>query len=352
MSPRDFVGWDLGGAHLKAAQMDAQGRVLSVLQLPCPLWQGLDTLLTGIDEVVDRLECSESHHAITMTGELVDLFSSRVDGVRTLSGIMAERLAHGTIQLFAGSRGFLGPADVCSHEEDIASNNWLASASFVARRLPQAMFIDIGSTTTDVAVIHRGRVAARGSNDNERLRCGELLYTGVVRTPLMALAGKAPFAGEWVPLMAENFAVTADIYRLTGELPEHADILASADNAAKTAGASATRLARMLGLDLDAGSLAQWRQLAWYFSRQQLHSLEQACDLAVARNTLPDDAPLAGAGVGRFLVERLAQRLGRPYVDLQSLINTELLLSGDPADCTPAVAVADLARRALGDARC
>jgi probable H4MPT-linked C1 transfer pathway protein len=352
MLPDHFVGWDLGGAHLKAAHMDAQGNVLGVLQLPCPLWQGLDTLRHGINRVIDRFECSESHHAVTMTGELVDLFSSRGEGVRTLTAIMAERLAHGTLRLFAGARGFLQPQDARSHAEAIASNNWLASATFVARCLPQAMFIDIGSTTTDVVLISEGQVAARGRNDNERLRYGELLYTGVVRTPLMVLAREAPFAGEWVPLMAENFAVTADVYRLTSELPEHADILASADNEPKTVTASARRLARMLGLDMEAGGLGQWRRLAAYFSRQQLNSMERTCELHAARNILPDEAPLVGAGVGRFLAERLAQRLGRPYVDLHSLFNTDLLRAGDPADCAPAVAVADLARRALRDTPC
>jgi probable H4MPT-linked C1 transfer pathway protein len=352
MLPRHFVGWDLGGAHLKAAHMDAQGHVLAVLQLPCPLWQGLEPLRLGIDQVIDRFECGDSHHAITMTGELVDLFSSRVEGVSTLTGIMAERLSHGTIQMFAGARGFLQPRDARSHVEAIASNNWLASATFVAQCLPQAMFIDVGSTTTDVILISEGQVAARGSNDNERLRCSELLYTGVVRTPLMALAREAPFAGEWVPLMAENFAVTADIYRLTSELPDHADILSSTDNAPKTTAASARRLARMLGLDLDAGSPGQWCRLASYFSRQQLNSIEQACELAAARNILSDQAPLVGAGVGRFLAERLAQRLGRPYIDLQSLLNTDRLLAGHPADCAPAVAVAELARRALQDVTC
>lgn len=352
MSPEQFVGWDLGGAHLKAVQMDAQGNVLGVLQLPCPLWQGLDTLLAGIDVVIDRFDCDDSHHAVTMTGELVDLFSSRVDGVRTLAGIMTERLSRGTVQLFAGSRGFLRPGDVPSHEEEIASSNWLASAAFVARVIPHAMFVDIGSTTTDVVLISDGCVAARGKNDNERLRYGELLYTGVVRTPLMAVARQAPFCGEWVPLMAENFATTADVYRLLCELPDHADILSSADNAAKTIAASATRLARMLGLDRDAGSLEHWRQLARYFSRQQLHAIGEAYDLCAARNMLSADAPLVGAGVGRFLVERLSQCLGRPYVDLQTLINADLMFSGHPADCAPAVAVADLARRAIGGASC
>jgi len=68
-----------------------------------------------------------------------------------------------------------------------------------------------------------GKAQPRGYADSERLQYGELVYSGVVRTSLMALATTAPFAGEWVGIMAEHFATTADVYRITGELPAYAD---------------------------------------------------------------------------------------------------------------------------------
>ena len=40
----------------------------------------------------------------------------------------------------------------------------------------------------------RGKVAARGRSDTERLQTGELVYAGVRRTPLCALATELPFA--------------------------------------------------------------------------------------------------------------------------------------------------------------
>ena len=53
MSPPDrslATGWDLGGAHLKAAQADASGRLHLAIQLPCTLWRGLDHLSEAIAE--------------------------------------------------------------------------------------------------------------------------------------------------------------------------------------------------------------------------------------------------------------------------------------------------------------
>ena len=108
----------------------------------------------------------------------------------------------------------------------------------------------------------------------------------------------------------------------------------------------ARRLARMLGLDLEEASPQDWQQLARYFSEQQLQTLMAAVDHVLSRARLDADAPLVGAGVGRFLVKHLADRAGRSYVDLLSLFRSTRLAAGDPADCAPAVAVAWLARYA------
>lgn len=344
MSPDHIAGWDLGGAHLKVACMDAEGYVLGSAQLPCPLWQGVDHLRRGIDLALETLEFAGERHAVTMTGELVDLFSSRREGVRTLISVMEEHLRPRTIHWYAGVHGFLNSDETVNAEHAVASSNWLAGATFVARCLPRALFVDIGSTTTDIIPIRDGVVVARGSNDNDRLRFGEMLYTGAVRTPLMALARRAPFMGAWIPQMTEHFAVTADVYRLTGELPEHADQLPSADNGPKSPVASARRVARMLGLDLEAASLDDWRQLACYYRERQLHAIACALHQVVSDRAVDASAPLVGCGVGRFLVRHLAQRCGRTYIDMASLLKTERLRIGDPADCVPAVAVAGLAR--------
>ena len=41
---KPIIGWDIGGAHLKAVLLDANGNVLNIKQLPCPLWRGLHEL--------------------------------------------------------------------------------------------------------------------------------------------------------------------------------------------------------------------------------------------------------------------------------------------------------------------
>ncbi|MFZ0787994.1 MAG: S-layer protein, partial [Chromatiaceae bacterium] len=86
-----------------------------------------------------------------------------------------------------------------------------------------------------------------------------------------------------------------------------------------------------------------WRRLAGFFAEMQLRSLADACERILSRGQLPDEAPLVGAGVGRFIVERLANRLGRPYVPFDSLFETVPESGAGIGDCAPAAAVACLA---------
>ena len=346
----DLIGWDLGGAHLKAAALHG-GEIVAVLQKPCPLWLGLEHFHAAARAILAEAGAEPGcRHAVTMTGELADVFKSREEGVFGLLRVLAEHVAADSIQVFAGALGFLQPADVRSgHVPAIASANWLASGQLAASHFEQGLLVDLGSTTADLLVLHGGAVRTRGYTDYERLRYEELVYCGVARTSLMSLAQSAPLEGEWVALMAEHFASTADVYRLSGELPAHADQFPAADGGGKTGADSARRLARMLGRDLDSADAAAWRRLAGYFRERQLARLADACQRQLSLGWLDGHAPVIGAGVGRFLVQELARRLGRPYVDFADLLPMPSTLSEfHVADCAPAVAIACLARRVHG----
>lgn len=336
------IGWDLGGAHLKAARLGPAGVVEGVVQLPCPLWQGMQHLDAGVEAAMARLG-DVPVHAITMTGEMVDLFADRREGVSRIAGRMRDLLPGAECRCFAGAHGFVRPGDVETRALEIASANWRATAELVARHLPAALLVDIGSTTTDVIPILTSRVVAEGDTDAERLVSRELVYTGVVRTPVMALASAASVEGVEIPLMAEYFATAADVHRLTGELPGGADLHPTADGGEKSTAASARRLARMVGRDADSAPPAVWVDLARDLACRQGAQIEAAVSGVARRVGMPADAPVIGAGVGRFVAARVAGSLGRPVREFSSLVPSEPGLGGLVSDCAPAVAVAWLA---------
>lgn len=336
------LGWDLGGAHLKAVLLQADGRVVQVVQESCPLWRGTDQLEQAVAKVLAILEIKPQCHAVTMTGELADIFPDRDTGVSALTDCMTRCLEGADVRIYAGPSGFVRVDAIETHLAAIASANWHASAAFLAAQVSDALFVDIGSTTSDLILLHRGRPAARGYSDAERLQSEEMVYTGVIRTPVMAVVQQLPFAGEWQRLAAEHFATMADVYRLSGELPQGYDMAETADGAGKTETDSARRLARMVGRDLEHAAMGQWRQLARAARSQQLCTLQAAVERQLSRNLLPDDAPLIGAGAGRFLVRELAHMLHRPYLDAAGLI-PESEAAEWAGVCLPAYAVGWLA---------
>ena len=203
---------------------------------------------------------------------------------------------------------------VSDHIADIASANWHASARFAARELGNGLFVDMGSTTTDLVALADGKVDARGYTDAQRLEAGELVYTGMVRSFLMSVASRVPFQGRSMPLMNEYFANMADVYRILGDLPAGADQQATADGREKTVAASRARLARMLGLDAAEASKEAWIEVARAFREAQLRTLHDAAMLVLSRRPLPPDAPIIGAGIGVKIAGALAARLQRPFV--------------------------------------
>jgi probable H4MPT-linked C1 transfer pathway protein len=338
-----IIGWDIGGAHLKGVRVK-NGFITRAVQLPCPLWQGVDKLEATFSKA-RRSIGSASRHCATMTGELADIFPSRAEGVETLARIAARCLDASNIEIYAGPAGFVPIDDVSDHVNDIASANWHASARWAAGSLRNGLFVDMGSTTTDLVALANGETASSGYTDAERLETGELVYTGMVRSFLMSVAPRVPFRGRTMPLMNEYFANMADVYRILGDLPAGADQQATADGREKTVAASEARLARMLGLDAHDASKDAWIEVARFFREAQLRSLHDAAMLVLSRRPLPFDAPVIGAGIGAKIARALAARLRRPYVPFsRCLVAASPNIRKMACDCAPAAAVALLAQ--------
>ncbi len=363
-----WVGWDIGGAHVKACMVERgdgeqKPAVRDIAQWPCPLWQGLAHLDTTIALARTRwpeawdARAGDTQHVATMTGEMVDLFANREDGVRRLAAFLAEALGP-SLRLYAGTptRRWVSAQAVEAHWPAIASANWRATAEAVALRCADAVLVDIGSTTTDLTVLRAGRITSPGASDAQRLASGALVYQGVVRTPLCALAQRVPFGGhagaEPVNVMNEFFATTADVYRLTGELDPAHDQQATADNAGKDLLATRQRLARMIGRDAHEAGADAWLQLANFWRGAQLDEITGQLARVLAAAGIGAKAPIVGAGCGDFLAAELAARSGRRYLRFAGLVALpeavpEAARPTAPATwaqvCAPAVALALLA---------
>jgi (4-(4-[2-(gamma-L-glutamylamino)ethyl]phenoxymethyl)furan-2-yl)methanamine synthase len=310
------IGWDVGGAHVKAC-LTRRGELLDVMQWACPLWQGMAQLTPVLQAARTRWPgLSAAQHAVTMTGEMVDLFAHREDGVLRIAAELSQALASGSVHFYAGGVGWCASADVAAHWSDIASANWLATARHAALHFgsDEGLLIDIGSTTTDLIAFRAGRVLTTWRSDAQRLASGELVYHGVVRTPLCALARRIDWRGAPHNVMNEFFATTADVYRLSGELNPAHDLHPSADGAPKDASATRRRLARMIGLDEREAAPEEWLAFARAWRAAQVEELAGQARLVIDAHALGLAAHVVSAGCGDFLVgDVIALATGRTH---------------------------------------
>ncbi|CAD5372160.1 H4MPT-linked C1 transfer pathway protein [Rubrivivax sp. A210] len=350
MQRPEVYGWDIGGAHVKACRLQG-GVVVDAVEWACPLWQGEAHLARVLEAARNRWPgWREARHAVTMTGEMVDLFEHREAGVQRIAELLDQGLdAAAPLQLYAAEAGWCAPEQVAPHWEAIASANWLATAHHAAAALAPAagVLVDIGSTTTDLIAFGDGRVLNTGRSDAERLASGELAYQGVVRTPLCALGPRIAWRGRLLNVMNEFFATTADVYRLSGELDPAHDLHPAADNGTKDAAGSRRRLARMIGLDAREATADEWQLFARAWRVRQTEELRGQFERVVTERGLGAGATVVAAGCGDFLVpELLAPTALTRCVGYASAVARLAPDGGALARwtqvCAPAVAVASL----------
>lgn len=331
------AGYDVGGAHLKVALAE-DGRTIAVRQIACPLWQGLDRLDAAFSEAAE-LTARADTHAATMTGELCELFPDRRTGVEAL----LDRLQHilgEDVRIWMGTLGFGDVASARSAPTHVASTNFLASAALVATRLPDALLVDMGSTTTDIICVRDGAIAARGLADGERLATGELVYTGLTRTDVSIVASRGTLRGQTQRLAAGGFANMADVRRVLGELACDVDQHATLDNRGKSQTESVARFARCFGRDAADASADEWRVAARDIANQQAREIGSAIEEVIRSSALPADAPTIAAGIGAGVIEAAAHKTGRPCHRFSELANASDDCREWATRCAPAVAVA------------
>jgi len=322
-----WLALDVGGANLKAAHSSGPAR-----SLPFELWKRPEDLPRMLAGLAGTLPAADGV-ALTMTAELCDCYATKAVGVRAILGAARELAGSRRLAVWGTDGRFHAEAEVRERPGLAAAANWLALA---ARLVPEGpgLLIDIGSTTTDLIPIVDARVAVRGRTDTDRLRSGELVYAGVRRTPVCAIAPELPFRNTPTGLAAELFATTLDVYLTLGAIPPDPEDLATADGRPATPDAARDRLARMVGADRDGFGADDALAMARAADSALLDRLATAASRAAVGR--PRHAVVAGSG--EALARRLAGRVLEPGGSIVSLSEAWGPVASDAA-CAHALAV-------------
>ena len=207
--------------------------------------------------------------------------------------------------------GRLVSPDEARHQPLLAAaSNWHALTTFAARSQDgeTGLLVDIGSTTSDIILFAKGQPIAVGQSDPERLVAGELVYTGVLRSPVAALVSSLPWRGEECGVAQEMFATTGDVYLLLGEMSPQPENTDTSDGRPRTVAAAHARLARMVCGDASMVSLKDAKRAAMEVRDAQIDLLSKAIQRVLSTlETTPERIVLSGQG--EFLAQRLLQRL-------------------------------------------
>jgi probable H4MPT-linked C1 transfer pathway protein len=305
---------DIGGANLKAAHSGG-----GAWSRPFALWRAPDRLTQQLQQVIaaaptfDRL-------AVTMTAELCDCFETKQQGVLHVLDAVAAVAAGRPIFAWTLDGRFVSIDQARQQPLRCAASNWHALATWTAAAFAEglSLLFDTGSTTTDVIPLRDGRVAARGETDMQRLACGELVYLGAERTPLMALGPTVRWRDGEHRVMAELFATTADVYLLTGHTAPQPRRTDTADGRPMTVQGAALRVARMIGGDLETMSIDQAVVVAAAFAETVRARLVAAIGSVLDHET-PDRVIVAGSGA---FVAQDAVRSALPSVSIVHLADS------------------------------
>jgi (4-(4-[2-(gamma-L-glutamylamino)ethyl]phenoxymethyl)furan-2-yl)methanamine synthase len=333
-----WLALDIGGANLKAA--DGEGFAVSEV---FPLWQRPNQLAESLRTLI-ALVPKVDHIAATMTGELADCYATKTEGVQAILTALEDAADRRHTRVYLTS-GMLVAVPIARRQPLLAAaSNWHALAKFAGRYAPHGpgMVIDIGSTTTDIIPLSEGMPTTIGRTDTNRLLNGELVYSGVERTPLCAILSATPFRGRKCPLAAEVFATTSDVYVTLGNLPEEPSNSNTADGRPATKEAALARLARSICADCET-----------FNEVDALAMAEAACERQVARIMIAlrhvlermPQAPstIVLSGRGEFLARKAIEEVGLApnIISLSRELGTEL------SRCAGAHALAVLAREGL-----
>jgi (4-(4-[2-(gamma-L-glutamylamino)ethyl]phenoxymethyl)furan-2-yl)methanamine synthase len=318
-----WIGLDIGGANLKGVWSDGRAEALAF-----PLWKRHHELATTLTPWIQSLPRS-GKVAVTMTGELADCYRTKAEGTEHITHAVCTAAAGREVVLWSTEGCFLTPAEVPDHTLQVAASNWHALATWWARRNPQqsGLIIDIGSTTTDIIPYANGVPIAQGRTDLGRLQHGELIYRGVRRTPLCAIAERVPFRGRMVPVGAEWFATMQDVCLWRREIAEDPEDRETANGRPATREEAATRLVRMLCCDLTEVTTAEIDSLANDYALRCRESIVDGLDQVLqSARECAGHILLSGEGtfLGRQVVASNPQLQSAKVQSLADMLDAEL----------------------------
>lgn len=288
-----ILGLDIGGANTKHALIEVHYEQIELLSSSSdyfPIWKDYKSFPEFLDKLRSKLvEEFDSIDQVVFvtTAELADCFQTKKEGIETICRYVKECFLSGNEKnspLILDVNGhFLPTQEAGENWLKVAATNWVASALYLGIKHENALVVDIGSTTTDFTPIFKGKIVAQGKNDLERLTNKELVYSGLIRTNVVAIIQEVKVRNEIVPLASEFFATTGDVYLLLGLISEDEFTGETADGKPVSKENAKARLARVVCSDINQLAHNDIMDIARQVKEKQFEKLSDALNQSLTR---------------------------------------------------------------------
>jgi len=305
------LGLDIGGANTKLATADGS----LARSFYAPLWKDRSALRKVLAAFCQSSPVSASDSVgVVMTAQLCDCFRTKSEGILHICSTVKSFFENA--RFFSAECTFATAREVSEQPMRFDATNWLASAKFIAKAFKNAIFVDVGSTTTDIIPIVNGKVKA-AKTDFERLKRKEMIYEGVLRTNVAFLLREVSIEGEKIGVSSEVFAITADAYLALGLISAEEYTCDTPDSVGgKTKDAALRRLSRVVCADLEELGVSAALSIAEQVKEVQVEHLKDALEEKSKKFRIKR---IVSAGIGEFIVREAAEMLALDFISIADI---------------------------------
>ncbi|MHA2120566.1 MAG: hydantoinase/oxoprolinase family protein [Promethearchaeota archaeon] len=277
-----ILGLDIGGANTKAAILKFRDNVIEDCAADIEYFPFWEKTITEIPEMLKRvtLNLQEQHFsqsenidfiAITITAELSDAFQTKREGIDTILNALDVVFDKYKLRFISTNNKFLTFDDAQNNYLSISASNWVSTALYLGKFVPNCILIDAGSTTIDVIPIINSIPVSQGKTDVDRMMNHELIYTGGLRATIPSVTHHVPYLGKSIRISFEKFALIADVHRVLENITEQEYINDTADNRSKSMDDCYARLSRVICMDTKNISREDLKKIANFIYEKQIN---------------------------------------------------------------------------------
>jgi probable H4MPT-linked C1 transfer pathway protein len=326
-----ILGLDIGGANTKAAFMKTQDATIQELRTLLeyfPIWKkGKEQLPKVLEKLRKGLVNSALDGVgVTITAELSDAYMIKKEGINHVLDSIKEVFGDVPTFVLDVEANLLPVKDARKKSFKVASANWAATGWMISQLINNCIIVDVGSTTTSIIPVIKGKIAADGRTDLQKLQNGELVYSGSLRTNVAAIVNGIPVRGKMARVSSELFAQSGDVHLILGNIRDEEYTAETCDGRGKTRREAMARLARVVCADTDMLTEHEIVDMAKFVYDRQVEQISGGLEQVYERiKPSIQDKRVVVTGLGRnFLARKAAENAGfKDIIDMKEQLGAE-----------------------------